>query len=207
MGQRRGLAFHRPMICRASESRQALGLHTLLQRAVLCSSTSVMKGTLSDHSQGEIAKKSVTKASRCSSSSCFIWSSNTDILTEAAFHSSNICLIPPACNQNISPAPSCGVKPVFCRRASEASACCGNMKSTFPFEPWSSRMQWIWEPVMLWGAKSATKQLRGGREDRKLSAPSLNLKAGSHFVTAFCPHVNICGISGGAEAAPGTRLC
>ena len=68
-------------------------------------------------------------------------------------------------------------------------------------------MQWIWESVMHLGTKLATKLFRGGREDRKLSAPSLNVKAGSHFVTAFCPHVNISGISGGAEIASGTRFC
>lgn len=66
-------------------------------------------------------------------------------------------------------------------------------------------MQWIWESAMHLGTKLATKLLRGGREDRKLSALSLNLKAGSHFVTAFCPPLNISGISGGA--AVGIRFC
>jgi len=68
-------------------------------------------------------------------------------------------------------------------------------------------MQGIWESAMHLGTKSATKLLRGGREDGKLSSASLNFKAGSHFVTAFCPHINISGIGGGAEIASGTRLC
>jgi len=53
------------------------------------------------------------------------------------------------------------------------------------------------------GTKLATELLRGGREDRKLAALSLNLKAGSRF--AFCPRLNISGISGGA--AVGIRFC
>lgn len=56
------------------------------------------------------------------------------------------------------------------------------------------------------GAKLAIKRLMGGRADRKLSVPSLNLKADSHFVTAFCPHVNIPGISEGVETPSGTRF-
>lgn len=77
-------AFHRPTMRRVSVSRQVLPLHTL-QPAALCSSAAVMKGTLSDRSWGEIAEKSVTKASRCSSSTRFIWSCNTDILKKQPF--------------------------------------------------------------------------------------------------------------------------
>lgn len=67
-------------------------------------------------------------------------------------------------------------------------------------------MPWIWEPVMHLGTKLATKLLKGGREDGKLAAPSLNVKAGSHFITAFCPNMSISGISGGAEIASATRF-